>query len=343
MNTLKYTLVAAALLTLAAPAAAQSEEERQRELVEAERALARAEREREIALAEAERQLERAAQRIAELSTRRLPRVAGQQQMFIEFMGKPRLGVTVGSDSDDNGPVEGTKILGVTPGSAAADAGLRAGDILTSINNESLSASSAEAANERLTDFMAGVEEGDTLDIEYLRNGNVGNVTVEPRIMQQNAFVFAPDVEVHTAPSIDVVPPVAGFRFGTMFIGGAWSDLELIELSEGLGRYFGTDSGLLVVKAPSGDGLKLEDGDVIQSIDGREPTSVGHALRILSSYQAGESMELRIMRDKKRQTLKVEMPDERTGYYFDNGVPAPVAPVAAPKAASPVIVIDEST
>ncbi len=267
--------------------------------------------------------------------------------MLIEFMGKPRLGVTIGTDSEAQGPVEGVKILGVTPSSAAADAGLRAGDVLTSVNDESLSASSAGDANEKLMDFMAGVEEGDELDIEYLRDGNVGKVTVEPRILQQQAFDVSPNIEIHRNPDVHVAPPdVSVFRFGPMFAGGPWSDLEMVELSEGLGRYFGTDSGLLIVNAPADDVLKLQDGDVIKSIDGREPTSVGHALRILSSYQAGESMELKIMRDKKRQTLKVEMPDERTGYRFDNGVPAPAAPVApvvVPNSASPVVVINETT
>ena len=72
-----------------------------------------------------------------------------------------------------------------------------------------------------------------------------------------------------------------------------------------------------------------KDGDVIVSIDGREPTSVRHALRILSSYQPGEALELNILRDKKKRTLNIEVPDNRQGM---NWVPAPAPrPVAAPK------------
>ena len=87
----------------------------------------------------------------------------------------------------------------------------------------------------------------------------------------------------------------------------------MVELTEDLGRYFGTDEGFLVVSAPKGEKLKLRDGDVIQSIDGREPRSVSHTIRILSSYQSGETLEIKIMRDKRRQTLKIEMPDNRIG------------------------------
>jgi S1-C subfamily serine protease len=105
--------------------------------------------------------------------------------------------------------------------------------------------------------------------------------------------------------------------------GNSWGDMELVELNEGLGRYFGTDSGLLVVSAPKSDSFKLQDGDVIMSIDDREPTSVSHAMRILASYQPGESLELNIMRDKRRQTLNIELPDDRTSFIAP---PAPVRP-----------------
>ncbi len=102
-------------------------------------------------------------------------------------------------------------------------------------------------------------------------------------------------------------------------------DLELVELNEGLGRYFGTDKGLLVVKAPKSDAFDLQDGDVIQNIDGREPKGVRHALRILGSYAAGEKLKLGIMRDKKRRTIDVEIPVDYHGRLRPGRGPA-VAP-----------------
>jgi S1-C subfamily serine protease len=120
------------------------------------------------------------------------------------------------------------------------------------------------------------------------------------------------------------------------WFGNAWGDMELVELNDGLGKYFGTDSGVLVVSAPSSDALQLEDGDVIRKIDGREPTSVRHAIRILNSYAPGESLELEIMRDKRSRTLKVEMPDDlksgmmATPEAAPAADPAPPAPVSKP-------------
>jgi S1-C subfamily serine protease len=126
-------------------------------------------------------------------------------------------------------------------------------------------------------------------------------------------------------------------RFAWHFGGGPWGDLELVEVNEGLGKYFGTDSGVLVVSAPESDVLQLQDGDVIRSIDGREPTSVKHAMRILGSYQPGEKLKLEIMRDKRSRTLEIEIPDERHSRFFLPGnAPKPAAVPVAPRPSRPV-------
>ena len=265
----------------------------------------------------AEARMAEAARQVAELSMRQLPRVERIERVIRANRG-PALGVTVGgSDSDE--AVEGVEVLGVTPGGAAQESGLRAGDVITSINGESLTADNGEKATERLLDFMKGVEEGDELDVEYLRNGKTASVTITPRPIDARVFAFQfdgenfkmPEVELHTAPEIEIAP-----GGGYVWLGhdGGFGDMEMVKLTERLGNYFGTDEGLLVVRAPSNEALQLEDGDVILNIDGRTPNSVSHALRILGSYQAGEAMEIEIMRDKRKRTLEIQMPDNRRSW-----------------------------
>jgi len=327
MKTMKILVPAVAVVLLATQADAQGaaadEARRTADQHNADARMLEAEaREAEASekMREAERQLAEAARQIAELSSQNLPRVVEMEKSVVALMGKPRLGVTIGS-SDDNGPVEGARIVGVSPGSAADDAGLRAYDIITSVNGESLSAATSGEANRKLLDFMQGVEEGDKLRIEYLRDGNVGSVEVVPRVIESREFAWSGDGGNFVMPPLHEAPrDVRRFQFTMPFYSGGWGDMELVELNAGLGRYFGTDTGLLVVSAPKTDAFKLQDGDVIQSIDGREPKSVGHAMRILSSYQPGETLELKIMRDKRRQTLNIEMPDDRTSQR------APLAP-----------------
>ena len=344
MKTLKLIIPVAVVLLLAGQAVAQTEQE-------AKQAALQEVQEREALVQEklqdAERQMAEAARMIAELTSERLPQLR-QIERRIEIIndGRPRLGVTIGN-GDDKGPVEGVRVMAVTPGSASDEAGLRAGDILTSVNDESLSADNSDQATKRLLDFMGGVEEGDTLTVEYLRDGKVGSVEVEPKPSEVNIFTFdgfprhpsAAKIPrgVHIAPG-----NVENFQrqFDFRWTGNSWGDMELVELNEGLGKYFGTDSGILVVSAPESDALKLEDGDVIQKIDGREPTSVRHALRILSSYQAGESLEIEIIREKKRRKLEISMPDDRTSMFWV--APKQVLPARVPAAPKPALLIEKT-
>jgi len=96
---------------------------------------------------------------------------------------------------------------------------------------------------------------------------------------------------------------------------GVFGSAELVPLTPKLGQYFGTEKGLLVVRAPADSRLKLEDGDVIVDIDGRTPANPTHAFRILGSYQAGEQLKLNVLRQKKRVSFEITIPDEPTAMH----------------------------
>ena len=336
MSMLKKTLVMAMFVMVCFPAVAQEDadeldvrmREAEQRLVEQEREMTEVAQEMEVQRVEHERVMQdetievevrmraaeaamaKAAQQVAELSMRQLPRVAAIKRIMRGGHG-PVLGVTIGAD-DEDGPVEGVTILGVSPGGAAEEAGLRAGDVITSVNDESLTADNNDEANDKLLDFMQGVEEGDELSIEYLRNGKSMATEVSPRPMHGGVFAFEFDGDDFSAPGFPVAPNVRNFENFLWISGGSGlGDMELVKLTERLGRYFGTDEGLLIVRAPKNEELKLQDGDVIQNIDGRKPDSVNHAMRILGSYESGETVNIEIMRDKRKQTISIEIPDNR--------------------------------
>ena len=294
----------------------------------AERARQNAEVARERAVVDVEREMRRAearmaeaARRIAELSSRQLPGLSGTAGGML-LDGRPVLGVTL-ARPDGTGPVEGVEVQGVSPGGAAAESGLRAGDIITALNDESLSADDGNIAHQKIIEFMSAVEEGDVLDVEYLRGGKSGTLTLEPRPIDYQVFSFGEPGSSFVyplspgAPGAPSPPRVEFNRFVVMGDGQGFGDMEMVKVSEALGRYFGTDDGLLVVRAPQDDRFKLADGDVILDIDGRAPRSVAHAVRILGSYQGGESLKLRIMRDKREHTLDIDMPDTNGLALYD--------------------------
>lgn len=334
----RYSLLAAAVLCTG-QAAAQSDEPEGAERAAAERNREMSMREEEFAqrMREAEERLAEAAKQVAELSSKRLETFGDSGNYAIEIMGKPRIGINIEGDEDD-GPVQGVEVISVTPGSAADDAGLRSGDVISAVNGESMSAASSKAANHLLLDFMKGVEEGDELAVKYLRDGSERTVSLKPRRIDQNVFVWAQDGQKFTMPrmpEVHIAPEVVErFRYGFGGWRSGWGDMEVVELTAGLGRYFGTDTGLLVISAPKTNDFKLQEGDVIESIDGRAPTSVDHCMRILASYQPGETLELKIMRDKRRETIKIEIPASRSSERRPPPGPLPVMPASAPMPAA---------
>jgi hypothetical protein len=226
---------------------------------EAERATAAEAQEIDALMRQAEAQLAEAAQQIAELSQKQMPRMSGLERRIFIDRSRPVLGVNVGTDEDD-GPVEGAEIVAVSPGGAAAgaaaEAGLRAGDIITAVNGESMSAGSGAEASRLLVDFMQGVVDGDVLEIDYLRDGNVRNLEVAPRSMTATLFsAGGPNFDVHVAPGTLATPTEPHAR-SFWIAGGSWGDMEMVALTERLGSYFGTDEGLLVVRAPRDEALK---------------------------------------------------------------------------------------
>lgn len=265
----------------------------------------------EVRMREAEQALADAARQVAELSRHNLPRVVGFENV-IRLGDRPALGISIGT-GEGSDPVEGVTILGVSPGGAAEDAGLRSGDVITAINGESLTADNERHANGKLLDFMKGVEEGDELEVEYLRNGKTATVDLAPRPVPGGMYSFNFDGKDFTMPDVRVMPQPngPGFRYRWLGSDTGLGDMELAPLTKQLGRYFGTDEGLLIVRAPHNEDLKLQDGDVILEIDGRKPTSVNHAMRILGSYQSGETVNIDIMRDKRKQKVSIDIPDDR--------------------------------
>lgn len=134
--------------------------------------------------------------------------------------------------------------------------------------------------------------------------------------------------------------PMPGFpmfqEFRSVFP-GEFGGMELAKLTPKLGAYFGTNDGVLVVQSPDNDVFKLEDGDVIQSIDGRKLDDGAHAMRILRSYRSGEKLSLSVLRQRKPVTLSITMPDrpEFGGENFHFEDPMPPMPAVPPSPPGP--------
>src|SRR5213083_107583 len=233
----------------------------------------------------------------------REPRV----QAFMWGDHRGRIGVVVRTDASPETDKTGAKIEGVTPGGPADKAGLKVGDIITKFNGTSLAALKAEDEDQsgpgtKLVELARKLTPDDTVQVEYRR----GNDTKQATLV---AADLGPRFQMEMPGPPDIaVAPMLGMDHFEMF-GSPWGNLELVSLNADLGEYFGTKEGVLVVKAPADSSLPLKGGDVIQAIGARKPTSASHAMRILRSYEPGETVALDIMRKQKRVTVSWKVPE----------------------------------
>ena len=249
----------------------------------------------EAQLEAARKQLEAAAHQVAELSAQMGKPLV---QSFMAFGQEPGRAI-IGVQLEPSGAKDGARVREVSPGGPADEAGVRAGDVIVAVNGTDVK---GDDPARQVVKIMRDVKPDSKVSVRVLRDGKPREFTIvaRPGVMAfARAFPPLPDMR------FEAMPPFTG----PLIIHGPLADMELASLTPQLGRYFGTEKGVLVVRAPADGALKLEDGDVILAIDGREPTSGSHATRILASYQPGEKITLRLMRQHKATNVEVTLPD----------------------------------
>ena len=270
----------------------------------------------ETKLEAARAKLEAAANEVAQLSVQMGNPVF--ERFSTRAVGAPHS--VIGAQIDMRNDPAGVRVLDVSPGGAADEAGMRAGDIIVSVNGTEAEGRSSR----RVVGIIQGAEANKKLNIKVLRNGKPKELVVTARAMAVEPAIVADRFALFPGGSAE--SPVYSFReLGIPTL----SNMQLVTLTPGLGHYFGTDKGVLVVRAPTKSDFQLQDGDVILSIDGRAPTSGAHATRILASYQSGEKVTLNIMRDRKPVNLEAKLPQRSWGnwqYQVPPGLDAPSAP-----------------
>jgi len=324
LKTSLRTLMAAGVLAIGATSVAHA----QADAADAQRdAAQRAKRDAEDAkvraqLDKARAELDRKAQEVAELSMK----LSGANDVVFRTVGGPRQAM-LGVQIDPESGKQGARVRSVSPGGPADEAGLRTGDLILALDGKTISGN--DNSGRVLVAQMRSVKPDQKVKVRVLRDGKNKDLVVTARPMA----AFGPDDRMFTARlpemggvamgrvMMDDMPRVREFR---AFVHNEFNGLELASITPKLGAYFGASDGVLVVSAPENDSLKLEDGDVIQAIDGRKPTDGTHALRILRSYKSGEKLNLSVLRQRKPVTLTVTMP-ERGDREEDVFMPGPMS------------------
>jgi C-terminal processing protease CtpA/Prc len=281
-------------------------EAREQAQMEAARRREDAARERQDALRAqmdaARRRMEVAAQQLAALSAQ----MYGPMMRRVETLAGPPH-VLLGVQLDDSDGGTGALVREVSPGGAAEQAGVRSGDRIVAVDGTNVQGHDPAL---RVVELLHDVKPGDKVDLKVARGGKTRDLTVTAHPLGDEIFLAGRLPHVPPLPPVGALP---GWGDAPVIISGPMTDMELARLTPGLGRYFGTDTGVLVVRAPPKGGLGLQDGDVILSIAGRKPIDSSHVIRILSSYDPGEKITLEVMRQHRRISVATTLPAEPEG------------------------------
>ncbi|HJP56096.1 MAG TPA: PDZ domain-containing protein [Gemmatimonadales bacterium] len=244
---------------------------------------------------------------------------------------RPRLGVTVSLRAGDTDSI-GALVQSVTPGGPAAKAGIRTGDIITRLDGTTLVDRDAKRAMTdddqsgpglRLVELAARLSPDDTISVDLRRGKERRTVRLVTEGESGSTFAYTVPGEMWKQSMGDSERTLvrrfsekaarAPFYMGELgpagegrmrvFFGSPLGDLELAPVNDDLGSYFGTSDGVLVINVPKDSKLNLKSGDVILSVDGRKPSSPPHLMRILQSYDQGETVKLEVMRNHRRETV----------------------------------------
>lgn len=227
------------------------------------------------------------------------------------FSNRPKFGFSMSNVPDS----AGVKVTAVTPSSPAEKAGLRSGDIVTLFNGVKLGGLDDPASE--VMRQGENIEVGDTIAVEFKHGTERKRVQMVAEDLPMRGFSYSYSDEPGATPEPDYFRMVAPEMFQLGKIPGGWLDVEMVSVNKDLGEYFGATEGVLVVRAPRDSSLGIKGGDVILSIGGRKATSPSQAIRVLRSYENGESFEMTVLRKKARVNVTAKVPERDRGFFWD--------------------------
>ena len=264
-----------------------------------------------VTAAQAEMEAARAQMEAARIDMQEAARrLADASRQRISWWGQNRayLGVLIGDQSED-----GIVVAGVTPAGGAEAAGIESDDVIVAINGESLTGQ--DQPLNILHGVLDDVAPGGEVELRVYRDGNIETheVTTTPSVVHIEGQVPMLLEKLGQAGRVQITPaaPLTAPRPWLNLMGalGGTEQLQLVDIGEDLGDYFGVDGGVLVLNAPGKSELK--PGDVLRRIDGADVGSANEAYRLLAAT-SGDNAEVEIRRKNRKAEVTVAKGSART-------------------------------
>jgi membrane-associated protease RseP (regulator of RpoE activity) len=291
-------------------------------------------------LRRAQEDLRDLAARVGEL-TRQLGGDELSRALHDSRAGRAVIGVVIAADER-----RGVRLAAVTPEGPGARAGLLSGDRLLAIDGVAIAAGPPERRLERARELIGRPAEGQLLQLLVERDGREFEVEVAAeRIPGFGAGIGLDEL----AERLRAIPQIQEFPFEigsiiTPFAGCGpdrddclqpgiadvlrWRGLRMARIEPELGRYFGTERGVLVLAVDREQLAPLLPGDVLLDVGGVAVDDPAAVMRALRDVAPGERVPLRLRRDGRELQVEIAAPHM-------SRLPSPPAPPAPPRPPQP--------
>ncbi len=221
--------------------------------------------------------------------------------------------------------VRGVAVSKVVKDSPAEKAGLQTGDVIVRFNGEKIS------SRRQLTRMISEVAPDHKANLAVVRGGAEIEIPITmgkrpvPQLFTGNFEMPKLNIPPGEFPDVETVIP-RGKGENSMiwrYSSGRSIGVAVTPLTDQLGNYFGVGDGKgLLVKSVTKDGpaekAGLQAGDVIVEIDGKKISGTSDLIRSIYEKKEG-SINLTVIRDKRRQTVTITPEERKGGESFFNG------------------------
>ena len=226
----------------------------------------------------------------------RIPPRFGGWNLALEGPGSS-IGVTV---RDQTGDASGVVIDSVRDGTPATRAGLQKGDLVVEFDGE------RTRSAQQFTRLVRETAPGRSVKITIVRDGSRRTLDITPETRDSITLQQFPNI------TADVF---RGWPWGEGSLGTRRRiGVSVLPLSDQLATYFGVKEGVLVSEVTNGTpaaSAGIQAGDVITAVNGRTVTSSADLVREVREADAESTIDVRLTRNHKEQTVKVTLPQRR--------------------------------
>jgi serine protease Do len=207
----------------------------------------------------------------------------------------------------------GVEVTMVDQDAPAGKAGLKEHDVILDYHGNRVE------SEEQLRRMLHETPAGRTITLGISRDGNPMSIKVE--LAERNKMISQSmrTLVFPTGPSIDINTPdthVFNMQWGTVYAG--YLGVQTETLGRQLAEYFGVKEGegVLVRSVEKGSAAEkagIKAGDVITKADNEKLSDSSDLRRIITRHRRdGGKLTLGIVRDKREQTIVVDLPARRS-------------------------------